>query len=165
MTGFNALYYVAAHYTSAINIGILQGALPIFVLAGAWLAHGARGEPRAVDRRADHGARRGRGGNARGRRCRSWRSTSTPATSPCWRPARVYAAYTVALRDRPDMPATAFFALLALIAAVTSLPLVAFEAYAGGLRMPTLQRAADHRLDRRSFPRSWRRSSICAAST
>src|SRR5215831_163324 len=36
MTGFNALYYVAAHYTSAINIGILQGAMPIFVLAGAY---------------------------------------------------------------------------------------------------------------------------------
>src|SRR5262245_19441897 len=42
MTGFNALYYVAAHYTSAINIGILQGAMPIFVLAGAYLAHGTR---------------------------------------------------------------------------------------------------------------------------
>ncbi|HKD56802.1 MAG TPA: DMT family transporter, partial [Hyphomicrobiaceae bacterium] len=42
MTGFNALYYVAAHYTSAINIGILQGAMPIFVLAGAYLAHGSR---------------------------------------------------------------------------------------------------------------------------
>ena len=29
MTGFNALYYIAAHYTSAINIGILQGSMPI----------------------------------------------------------------------------------------------------------------------------------------
>ena len=42
MTGFNALYYVAAHYTSAINIGILQGSMPIFVLAGAYLAYGTR---------------------------------------------------------------------------------------------------------------------------
>src|SRR6185436_363937 len=41
-TGFNALYYVAAHYTTAINIGILQGALPVFVLAGAFVAHGSR---------------------------------------------------------------------------------------------------------------------------
>src|SRR5437870_7120808 len=31
MTGFNALYYIAAQYTSAINIGILQGSMPIFV--------------------------------------------------------------------------------------------------------------------------------------
>src|SRR5262245_49705110 len=41
-TGFNALFYVAAHYTTAINIGILQGCLPMFVLAGAFLAHGTR---------------------------------------------------------------------------------------------------------------------------
>jgi drug/metabolite transporter (DMT)-like permease len=32
---FNALYYVAAHSTTAVNIGIIQGAVPVFVLAGA----------------------------------------------------------------------------------------------------------------------------------
>src|SRR5262245_254002 len=42
LTGFNALYYVAAHYTTAINIGILQGCMPVFVLAGAFVAHGSR---------------------------------------------------------------------------------------------------------------------------
>ena len=31
-TAFNALFYVAGHYTGAINIGILQGSIPIFVL-------------------------------------------------------------------------------------------------------------------------------------
>jgi drug/metabolite transporter (DMT)-like permease len=37
-TSFNALMYAAAHYTSAINISIVQGAIPIFVLLGglAW---------------------------------------------------------------------------------------------------------------------------------
>jgi drug/metabolite transporter (DMT)-like permease len=49
----------------------------------------------------------------------------------------IYSIYTVALRDRPGMPATAFFALLALIAAVTSLPLVAAEALLVGFKMPT----------------------------
>ena len=34
-TAFNALYYVAAHSTTAVNIGIIQGAVPVFVLAGA----------------------------------------------------------------------------------------------------------------------------------
>src|SRR5262245_36731062 len=29
-TAFNALYYVSAHHTTAINIGILQGSMPIF---------------------------------------------------------------------------------------------------------------------------------------
>ena len=43
----------------------------------------------------------------------------------------------VALRKRPKMPGPAFFTLLALIAAVTSLPLLVFEALTTGLAMPT----------------------------
>ena len=35
LTAFNALFYVAAHTTSAINMGILQGAIPMFILMGA----------------------------------------------------------------------------------------------------------------------------------
>jgi len=31
---FNGLYFVAAHSTSAINLGIIQGSIPIFVLLG-----------------------------------------------------------------------------------------------------------------------------------
>jgi drug/metabolite transporter (DMT)-like permease len=51
----------------------------------------------------------------------------------------LYALYTVALRDRPSMPGVAFFALLALIAAITSLPLIGFEVVAGTFRWPTAQ--------------------------
>jgi drug/metabolite transporter (DMT)-like permease len=32
---FNALFYLAAHETTAVNIGILQGAMPVLVLMGA----------------------------------------------------------------------------------------------------------------------------------
>jgi drug/metabolite transporter (DMT)-like permease len=136
-TGFNAFYYVAAHYTSAINIGILQGSIPIFVLAGAFLAHGARasfvqlagvlvtalgvvvvatrGTPLAI---LDVELNKG----------------DLSMLVAC----ALQAFYTVALRDRPDMPGTAFFTLLALIAAVTSLPLVVIEALTTGLKMPTI---------------------------
>jgi drug/metabolite transporter (DMT)-like permease len=137
MTGFNALYYVAAHYTSAINIGILQGSMPIFVLAGAYIAHGSRASliqwagvlitALGVVVVATRGAplsilevELNKGDLAMLAAC------------------VLYSLYTVALRDRPDMPATAFFALLALIAAVTSLPLVAFEVYMGDFKLPTL---------------------------
>ena len=34
-TIFNGLFYVAGHHTTAINIGILQGSIPIFVLLGS----------------------------------------------------------------------------------------------------------------------------------
>ena len=137
-TAFNAFYYVAAHYTSAINIGILQGSIPIFVLAGAFMAHGTRvtlvqligvlitalgvlvvatgGAPLAI---LDVELNKG----------------DLAMLVACV----LQAFYTVALHDRPDMPATAFFTLLALIAALTSLPLVALEALTSGLRMPTVE--------------------------
>ncbi len=137
MTGFNALYYVAAHYTSAINIGILQGSMPIFVLTGAYLAHGTRasliqwagvlitalgvvvvatrGAPLAV---LEVELNKG----------------DLAMLAACG----LYALYTVLLRDRPAIPGNAFFALLALIAAITSLPLVAVEAYSSGFRLPTV---------------------------
>jgi drug/metabolite transporter (DMT)-like permease len=51
----------------------------------------------------------------------------------------LYAFYTVALRNRPQMPGPAFFTLLAVIAALTSVPLVMFEAATSGLTMPTLK--------------------------
>lgn len=38
-TVFNALFYVAAHYTTAISIGIIQGSIPVFVLVGAFLVY------------------------------------------------------------------------------------------------------------------------------
>lgn len=136
MTGFNALYYFAAHYTSAINLGILQGSLPIFVLAGAYLAHGARASlvqwlgvlvtALGVVVVATRGA-------PLSILEVDFNTGDLAMVAAC----AVYAAYTVALRDRPAMPATAFFALLALIAALTSLPLMALEIYVKGFRMPT----------------------------
>ena len=36
-TAFNALFYTAAHRTSALNLSIIQGAIPAFVLIGARL--------------------------------------------------------------------------------------------------------------------------------
>jgi carboxymethylenebutenolidase len=41
-TAFNALFYVAAHHTSALNLSIIQGAIPALVLLGARLFLGVR---------------------------------------------------------------------------------------------------------------------------
>ena len=41
-TVFNALFYVAAHHTTAVNIAILQGAVPVLVVLGTVVLHGAR---------------------------------------------------------------------------------------------------------------------------
>ena len=37
LTAFNGFFYVAAHTTTALNIGIIQGSIPVFVLAGSVL--------------------------------------------------------------------------------------------------------------------------------
>ena len=36
-TGFNSLFYISAQYTSAINLGIIQGTMPAIVLVGSLL--------------------------------------------------------------------------------------------------------------------------------
>ena len=137
-TGFNALFYTAGYYTSAINIGILQGSIPVAVLAGAFFMYGTRatlvqimgvlittigvvvvatqGTPLSI---LDIGLNRG----------------DLAMLAACV----FYAFYTLALRNRPDMPGIAFFTLLALISAVTSVPLLILEAATTGLQMPTLQ--------------------------
>jgi len=138
LTGFNALYYVGAHTTTAVNIGILQGSVPVIVLVAAFLTHGSRatpvqiagvlitavgvivvatqGAPLAI---LDIDLNRG----------------DLVILLACV----LYALYTVALRDRPRMSGAAFFTLLALISAVTSVPLVLAEAYVSGFSMPTWQ--------------------------
>jgi drug/metabolite transporter (DMT)-like permease len=137
-TGFNALYYFAAHYTSAINLGILQGAMPIFVLLGALLAHGTRASPvqllgvlataLGVMVMATHGAPQS-----------ILRLGLNPGDLAMLAACVLYAGYTVALSDRPPMSGTTFFTLLGLIASVTSLPLAALEAVWSGFRPPTVQ--------------------------
>lgn len=137
-TAFNALFYVGAHYTTAINIGILQGSIPVFVLAGAFLAHGTRASPlqlvgvlitlAGVVVVATHGEPRkileldlNRGDLAMLVAC------------------GLYAFYAVALRNRPQMPGPAFFTLLAMVAAATSIPLMLVEFALQGASMPTLR--------------------------
>jgi drug/metabolite transporter (DMT)-like permease len=137
-TGFNALFYTAGHYTSAINIGILQGSIPVVVLAGAFLMYGTRatlvqiggvlittigvvvvatqGAPLSI---LDIGFNRG----------------DLAMLAAC----AFYAFYTLGLRERPNMPGIAFFTLLALISAITSVPLLVAEAAVYGFSMPTLQ--------------------------
>ena len=44
-TAFNALFYVAAHRTTALNLSIIQGIAPALVLIGARLIYGARVGP------------------------------------------------------------------------------------------------------------------------
>jgi drug/metabolite transporter (DMT)-like permease len=138
LTGFNALFYVAAHTTTAVNIGILQGSVPVVVLAGAFLAYGTRATPVQVA-----GVLITAAGVAvvatRGMPLSVLDLEFNRGDLLMLAACVLYAVYTVALRDRPRMPGAAFFTLLALISAVTSLPLAAAEAAVSGWSFPSWQ--------------------------
>jgi drug/metabolite transporter (DMT)-like permease len=135
-TLFNALFYVAGHHTSAINIGILQGAIPIFVLLGSllvlrhpfgWIqacgvavtlcgviivaSHGDPGELASLQ------VNRGDGF----------------MLIACF----FYSAYSIGLTRRPNVSALGLFAVMAAIAWLVSLPLVGFETWQQGWTAPS----------------------------
>jgi drug/metabolite transporter (DMT)-like permease len=137
-TGFNTLFYIASVHTSGVNIGILQGAMPVAVLIGAYAVYGDRvtglqalgvGVTLAgvltVASRGDLGVLLELAFN---------RGDLIMLSA-----AMFYSAYTVALRARPDVPGTALFTVFAVVAAVCSLPLAAWEAMQPGYVWPTAE--------------------------
>jgi len=135
-TLFNALFYVAAHSTSAVNIGIIQGAMPMFVFLGAFLVHrtpvtalqvvGAVVTMAGVVLVASAGSLE---------RLATFSFAEGDVLMVI--AGALYSGYTVALRNRPPVSALAMFAALAGAAFASSLPLVAVEAALGTLAWPT----------------------------
>lgn len=135
-TLFNALFYTAAKTTTAINIGILQGAIPIFVLLGAFLIHRATVTPvQAVGVGATliGVVTVTTGGAVERLLALSFNEGDLLMLIACV----FYAGYTLALRRRPPVSALAMFSVLAMAAFLASLPLAALEAAAGDWQWPT----------------------------
>jgi len=126
-TAFNALFYTAAHRTSAVNLSILQGAIPAFVLIGARLAFGVPVS----------------GWQAFGTFVTMVGVTAIAAQGDLAKmillAALFYAGYTVGLRNRPEISGLGFFAAMAAVAFATSIPLLAIEIARGGFIEPTLK--------------------------
>lgn len=120
-TAFNVLFYLASLETTAVNIGILQGAMPVFVMLGALLAHGTRvTRVQAIGVAitligvvvvATQGAPHRLGDLALNRGDLVMLAALV-----------LYASYAVLLQSRPVMPGAVFFALMAPIAVVTAIP-------------------------------------------
>ena len=135
-TAFNALFYVAGHYTGAINIGILQGSIPIFVLLGSLLIL-----------RHPISAIQGLGvivtllgvvivasrGNLDELAVLAVNRGDLLMLIACF----FYAAYSIGLTRRPSVSALALFAIMATVAWLVSLPLVAFETWQQGWSAPS----------------------------
>jgi drug/metabolite transporter (DMT)-like permease len=136
LTGFNGLYYVAAHDTTAVNISIIQGAVPVFVALGALVLHRT---PLRMGQAA--GLATALAGvllvATRGDLSVLASMTFNQGDVLILMAAGLYAGFTLALRGRPGASSIAFFAGLAMGAFVSALPMVGWEAAAGDLHWPT----------------------------
>ena len=135
-TAFNGLFYAAAHHTTAVNLTIFQGAIPVLVLLGTVLFFRARvillqvlgmivtilGVV-LVSVKADMEILR----------------TLSLNIGDVWMliACLFYAGYTLGLRHRPAIPGLVFFAAMAAVAFVSSLPLIGLEIARGTAQFPT----------------------------
>jgi drug/metabolite transporter (DMT)-like permease len=135
-TAFNALFYAAAHHTTAVNITIFQGAIPVLVLLGTILVF--RAHVRALQW---IGMAITLVGVAFVATKGDWDVLRTLALNigDVWMliACLFYAGYTLALPRRPKVPGLVFFTAMASVAFLTSLPLLAYEAATGTLQWPT----------------------------
>jgi drug/metabolite transporter (DMT)-like permease len=137
-TAFNGLFYVAAHHTSAVNLTIFQGSIPVLVLIGMVLLFGIRVVPLQV---------LGMIVTLLGVVIVSVKGSFAILRSLALNIGDVwtliacvfYAGYTLALRRRPAVSGLVFFTALAVVAFLSSLPLLAFEIATGTVQWPTFR--------------------------
>ncbi len=135
-TIFNYFFYLGGHHTGAINIGILQGSIPIFVLLFSFLAFRKRVSP--IQAIGILVTLLGvvivtSGGSWRELQAFSINRGDLYIIIACF----FYAVYAVALTRRPKVSAISLFTVMAVSAWIVSLPLLAFEVLQQGWQAPT----------------------------
>ena len=136
-TAFNALFYIAAYYTSAINIGIIQGSIPIFVIVGSYFLFRIR-----ITRMQTIGIGITLLGVitvvSAGDLSLLLELSINRGDFLLLLACALYAGYSIGLLHRPAVSALALFTLLAAAALVGSLPLLVIETVYQGFTLPTL---------------------------
>ena len=134
-TVFVALFYVAAHRTSALNLSIIQGAIPALVLIGARVFLGVRfGALQALGALVTMAgvvviAAQGDPAKLKALAFNSGDVLMIAASV-------LYAGYTVGLRQRPNVSGVSMLAAMAVAAFLTSVPLMIWEILSGGFLWP-----------------------------
>ncbi len=112
-TVFNVLFYVAAHHTSAINLGIIQAVMPIFIFLIAFVRFRTPVTPLQVVGVMQLRCSASTLVAARG----DWQNLLATQFNEgdliMIGASLLYAGYAVALRSRPAASALAFFAVMA----------------------------------------------------
>ena len=136
-TSFNALFYVAAHHTSALNVSLIQALIPVLVLIGGalflhlrftWLqGAGALVTMVGVAVIASQGELTRLGALAI--------NDGDALMLLC---CVLYTGYALGLPNRPAVSALGFFTAIVLVAFATSAPLFVFEILHGDFIWPSL---------------------------
>lgn len=135
-TVFNALFYVAAHWTTAVNIGIIQGSIPVFVLIGAFAADRMR--VAALQVAGVLVTMLGVAIVASGGQLARLATFALNFGDLLMIAACVlYAGYTLGLSRRPLVSPLSLFTGIAAAAFLSSLPLALAEAALGQFQWPT----------------------------
>ena len=135
-TLYASLFYAAGAYTSAVNIALLQGAIPVLVLILNYLVYGqpvSWGQGLGVAVTLIGAGVAASHGDLEILRTLDFNRGDLLMLVACL----LYAAYTVSLPNRPRASGLAFFAALAAAAFATSLPPLAAEWAAGRLIWPS----------------------------
>lgn len=137
LTFFNALFYLAAHSTTAVNIGILQGAMPVLVVLGSVALFGTRlGALQAV------GVAMTMGGVAlvvsQGDLAVLAALDINQGDFFMILASLCYAAYALGLRSRPQVSPVSVLTVISAAAALATVPLAAAEAQMGLTVWPEL---------------------------
>ena len=126
-TAFNALFYLAAHETTAVNIGILQGAMPVLVLLGSVALFGTKLGVLQVS-----GVAITLAGVvlvvSRGNLAVLAALNINQGDLLMLLASLFYAAYALGLRNRPPVSPVSLLAVLSIAAAIGTVPLAATEA-------------------------------------
>jgi drug/metabolite transporter (DMT)-like permease len=135
-TLFNALFYVGAQYTSAVNMAVLQGTFPALVILGMAIIFGA-----AITRVQVMGIAVTFCGvliiASRGELRTLLEFSFNRGDALMLIATMIFAGYTIALRDRPKASGLVVFAVLAAAAFLTSIPFLAMEIVLGASYLPT----------------------------
>ena len=133
---FTAIFYYAAHYTTAVNIGIIQGAMPVFVMLGAFAVYHTpvrRIQMLGVAVTLVGVATVASGGSLQRLMALTFNRGDILLIIDC----TFYAFYALGLQRRPAASSLSLFAVFACAAFVVSLPLAGAEYMLGYSQWPT----------------------------
>lgn len=137
-TIFNTMFYIASSATVGLNIGILQGSIPVFILIISFTLFRetvSTGQIFGIAISLIGVATVVAQGDLSAFSAFQFNSGDLLMLAACG----IYALYTVKLRDKPNVSAMGLFSVLAAAAFIVAIPLVIYEFFLGDFIWPTTQ--------------------------